>query len=95
MTKMERIDFLIWECAIFIDPVDPVALNIPTYPVIVKEPMDFGTIRTKLSFNCYKNEKEFAHDMNLVFSNCVLFNGGESYHGKVAKQAQVEFAALF
>jgi bromodomain-containing factor 1 len=33
------------ECAFpFLEPVDPVALKIPDYPTIVKEPMDLGTI---------------------------------------------------
>jgi hypothetical protein len=33
---------------IFAERVDPVALNIPDYFEIVKRPMDFGLIRSKL-----------------------------------------------
>ena len=32
----------------FIAPVDPVALNIPSYLKIIKKPMDFGTIEKNL-----------------------------------------------
>ena len=32
----------------FLKPVDPVALNLPDYFSIVKEPMDLGTIQKKL-----------------------------------------------
>ncbi|KAL9935104.1 hypothetical protein V8E36_006180 [Tilletia maclaganii] len=37
----------------FLDPVDPIALNIPSYALIVKEPMDLGTIDFKLSLTSY------------------------------------------
>lgn len=33
---------------IFAEPVDYEALKIPDYPTIVKNPMDFGSIKTKL-----------------------------------------------
>ena len=39
------------EAAIFHEPVDPVKLGIIDYFMIVKIPMDFGTIKTKLSSN--------------------------------------------
>lgn len=32
----------------FLQPVDPVLLNIPHYPTVVKSPMDLGTVETKL-----------------------------------------------
>lgn len=35
-------------------PVDPVALNIPDYPLIIKKPMDFGTIKRKLEEKVYQ-----------------------------------------
>ncbi|KAK0534626.1 transcription initiation at TATA-containing promoter protein [Tilletia horrida] len=37
----------------FLDAVDPVAMNIPTYYQVVKEPMDLGTIDFKLSLTSY------------------------------------------
>ncbi|EGW31926.1 uncharacterized protein SPAPADRAFT_61027 [Spathaspora passalidarum NRRL Y-27907] len=58
----------------FLSPVDTVALNIPNYNEVVKEPMDLGTIQTKLANNQYENGDEFEHDVRLVFKNCYLFN---------------------
>lgn len=58
----------------FTHPVDPVALNIPTYFQIIKKPMDLGTIRTKLNNNVYEKAKDFEEDVRLVFKNCYKFN---------------------
>jgi len=58
----------------FLYPVDPVALNIPTYFQIVKKPMDLGTIKTQLANNSYEKAKDFEEDVRLVFKNCYKFN---------------------
>ena len=42
---------------IFAEPVDPVQLNIPDYPDIVKNPMDLGTIEQRLNANGYAHVK--------------------------------------
>ncbi|KAE8222750.1 hypothetical protein CF319_g4105 [Tilletia indica] len=42
----------------FLDPVDPVALNIPSYVVVVKEPMDLGTIDFKLSLTSFNRNAQ-------------------------------------
>mmetsp|Transcript_15838 Transcript_15838/g.22941 ORF Transcript_15838/g.22941 Transcript_15838/m.22941 type:complete len:397 (+) Transcript_15838:18-1208(+) len=63
---------------IFQEPVDPVKLNIPDYFDIVKEPMDFGTIKKKLNNNVYSSGQEFIRDMELVFHNCRLYNPPDS-----------------
>lgn len=58
----------------FLAPVDPVALNIPKYHEIIKEPMDLGTIQSKLANNQYENGDVFERDVRLVFQNCYTFN---------------------
>lgn len=58
----------------FLLPVDPVALNIPHYHKVIKNPMDIGTVGTKLSRGQYENAKEFEADIRLIFSNCYKFN---------------------
>lgn len=58
----------------FLAPVDAVALNIPNYNEVVKEPMDLGTIQSKLANNQYENGDEFERDVRLVFKNCYAFN---------------------
>lgn len=58
----------------FYAPVDPVALNIPTYFQIIKKPMDLNTIQSKLENNAYEKASEFKEDVQLIFKNCYKFN---------------------
>jgi len=58
----------------FLEPVDWKELNIPDYPQIIKTPMDFITIETKLNSNKYGNAWDFAKDMRLVWSNAMTYN---------------------
>lgn len=58
----------------FMEPVDPVALNCPTYFDYVKEPMDLSTVQNKINNNIYENADEFEHDIRLIFHNCYIFN---------------------
>ncbi|GMM34851.1 chromatin-binding protein [Saccharomycopsis crataegensis] len=58
----------------FLEPVDPVALDCPTYFDIVKIPMDLSTIQNKLQNNQYNALEEFYNDVKLVFKNCYAFN---------------------
>ena len=62
----------------FLNPVDPVALNIPNYPDFIKEPMDLSTVEKKLLDEVYKVKTEFIYDVNLIFQNCKTFNGESS-----------------
>lgn len=56
-------------------PVDPVALNIPTYFDFVKKPMDLGTIDNRLKRNEYTSVQAFRDDFNQIIQNCIIFNG--------------------
>ena len=52
-------------------------IQVPNYYKIVTKPMDFSTMKSKLSSQngmSYGNVKEFVDDVNLIFSNCALFN---------------------
>jgi hypothetical protein len=75
----------------FLEPVDPIALNIPTYFDIIKTPMDLSTIKTKLP--SYKVPEEFAHDCRLVFSNCKTFNSPETLVYQIAVEMEHAFEA--
>ncbi|KAL2139192.1 hypothetical protein VTI28DRAFT_5521 [Corynascus sepedonium] len=61
--------------AAFMQPVDPVALNIPDYHKVIKRPMDLGTMSNKLSSGEYQSMKEFEKDFDLIIKNCKTFNG--------------------
>jgi bromodomain-containing factor 1 len=58
----------------FLEPVDPVALNLPDYTEIVKHPMDLQTIEDKLMNDEYKRADQFEADVTLMFNNCYLYN---------------------
>ncbi|XP_019444604.1 PREDICTED: transcription factor GTE8-like isoform X3 [Lupinus angustifolius] len=59
---------------VFNKPVDPIALKIPDYFRIISQPMDLGTIKTKLEKNVYFGIEEFAADVRLTFSNAMTYN---------------------
>ncbi|KAM4046553.1 bromodomain adjacent to zinc finger domain protein 2A isoform 1-T2 [Anomaloglossus baeobatrachus] len=64
----------------FLEPVNP--RLVPGYRKIIKNPMDFSTMRNKLLNGRYTTCQEFADDAELVFSNCQLFNEDDSVVGK-------------
>ncbi|XP_011431725.3 BRCA2-interacting transcriptional repressor EMSY isoform X3 [Magallana gigas] len=56
----------------FLEPVDPE--DAPDYYSIIKNPMDFGTIKKKLEGLSYSDYEDFHSDMLLVRDNCRLYN---------------------
>eukprot|EP00591_Stephanopyxis_turris_P018395 CAMPEP_0195540294 /NCGR_PEP_ID=MMETSP0794_2-20130614/50499_1 /TAXON_ID=515487 /ORGANISM="Stephanopyxis turris, Strain CCMP 815" /LENGTH=1491 /DNA_ID=CAMNT_0040674361 /DNA_START=638 /DNA_END=5113 /DNA_ORIENTATION=- len=58
----------------FAEPVDPVALGIPTYHTVISNPMDLGTITTKMQNNEIETHHEFGRLVRLVFENAITFN---------------------
>ena len=75
----------------FHEPVNYEALHIPDYPQIIKKPMDLGTVKQKISTCVYFNCKEFMADVELVFNNCITYNGETSDFGVLAKNLKEEF----
>ena len=73
LTEMERPRYQSYSHP-FLEPVDPVAMNIPNYHQVIKKPMDVSTIRQKLNEQQYENLKEFESDFRLMFKNCYKFN---------------------
>jgi hypothetical protein len=54
--------------------VDHVKFGIPDYPTIIKEPMDFGTVKANLDKQVYKSHEMFSEHMRLVFRNAITYN---------------------
>jgi len=79
----------------FLIPVDHIELNIPTYPEVIKQPMDLGTIKEMLLGNSLANPEHFAVHIRLVFSNALTFNIEESLVGQYAKKLQTIFETKF
>ncbi|XP_034549339.1 bromodomain adjacent to zinc finger domain protein 2B isoform X3 [Notolabrus celidotus] len=64
----------------FLKPVNH--KSVPGYRKVIKKPMDFSTIREKLTNNQYLNLEGFIVDVNLVFENCEKFNEDDSQIGQ-------------
>ncbi|KAI8934967.1 hypothetical protein NX059_008633 [Plenodomus lindquistii] len=79
----------------FSSPVDPVALNIPSYLKIIKKPMDFGTIDRNLKNGVYQSAKDFYADAQLVFQNCYKFNPEGDAVNKMGHQLEDLFESLW
>jgi hypothetical protein len=60
--------------AFFGEPVDPVALGIPTYYQIVKEPMDLRTVHNRMEAEEISSPEEFSRLVRLIFENAMTFN---------------------
>ena len=68
----------------FNTPVDEATT--PDYYKIVKNPMDFASVWSKLNRKEYSSPDEFIDDVRLVFDNCLLYNAPSSQIGLVAQQ---------
>ena len=80
---------------LFHKPVDPIELGIPDYFQIIKNPMDFSTIKKKLSNSLYTNFKQFTEDIKLTFDNCYLYNGADSSVGLACTVIKNEYQKLY
>eukprot|EP00599_Poterioochromonas_sp_BG-1_P000061 CAMPEP_0173146270 /NCGR_PEP_ID=MMETSP1105-20130129/8390_1 /TAXON_ID=2985 /ORGANISM="Ochromonas sp., Strain BG-1" /LENGTH=157 /DNA_ID=CAMNT_0014060433 /DNA_START=1 /DNA_END=470 /DNA_ORIENTATION=- len=58
----------------FREPVDWEGLGLYDYPVIIKNPMDLGTVKKKLERGAYRRPSELAADVRLIFSNAMTYN---------------------
>lgn len=79
----------------FYEPVDPVALGLPTYFDVVKTPMDLGTVRANLLGGRYGSSRAFADDMRLMFRNALAFNPAGSFVHDVAATYLRHFEAAY
>ena len=58
----------------FRKPVDADLLNLSDYHDVILEPMDFGTIKSRLEEKHYWSAEECISDFKLVFNNCYTYN---------------------
>ncbi|KAI6141725.1 hypothetical protein BKA82DRAFT_1006559 [Pisolithus tinctorius] len=70
--------------AFFIHPVDP--NKVPGYTDVIKNPMDFGTMTTKVERGKYRSLEEFSTDFRLVINNAKIFNApGSIYYNEAER----------
>ncbi|KZO96454.1 hypothetical protein CALVIDRAFT_514798 [Calocera viscosa TUFC12733] len=81
---------------LFLEPVDPIALGIPTYFDVIprKDARDLSTIRNKLEQDKYESVEAFDADIRLMIDNAIKFNGADSEVAAVARQLDQQYSAL-
>lgn len=79
----------------FLRPVDHIALGIPDYPNIVKEPMDLSTVDKKLRNGMYATAQQFATDVRKIWANAILYNPKSSPIYGMTRTIQDYFESIF
>eukprot|EP00543_Licmophora_paradoxa_P005523 CAMPEP_0202442058 /NCGR_PEP_ID=MMETSP1360-20130828/1543_1 /ASSEMBLY_ACC=CAM_ASM_000848 /TAXON_ID=515479 /ORGANISM="Licmophora paradoxa, Strain CCMP2313" /LENGTH=872 /DNA_ID=CAMNT_0049057301 /DNA_START=30 /DNA_END=2648 /DNA_ORIENTATION=- len=99
------VDYLerIKDSSLFMEPVDPVALNIPSYFDIVKRPMDISTLALNLEKGVYSKippksagrtpaarmlNGPFKEDAMRIFDNAILFNPPDDFVHDAAQNSK-------
>ena len=78
----------------FLEPVDPIALGVPTYFEIIEHPMDLSTVEHKLKSNAYTAQDDFIADVRLIWSNALTFNASETDVYAMAEDMSIYFEDL-
>ncbi|MQM16399.1 hypothetical protein Taro_049352 [Colocasia esculenta] len=71
---------------VFSEPVDPDEL--PDYRDIIEHPMDFSTVRKRLSTGYYANLEMFEEDVFLICSNAMRYNAPDTIYFRQARSIQ-------
>ncbi|XP_054542181.1 bromodomain-containing protein 9 isoform X4 [Pan troglodytes] len=58
----------------------------PGYSMIIKHPMDFGTMKDKIVANEYKSVTEFKADFKLMCDNAMTYNRPDTVYYKLARK---------
>jgi transcriptional activator SPT7 len=61
----------------FLNPVKK--KDAPDYYVVIKQPMDLGTMTKKLKQLAYKSKKDFVDDLSQIWKNCLKFNSNADH----------------
>ncbi|GAA6060749.1 hypothetical protein JCM10212_003793 [Sporobolomyces blumeae] len=70
----------------FANPVN--AQEVTDYYDVIKEPMDFATMESKLEANAYATLDAFIYDARLIFNNCRSYNDNQSNYVKNANKLE-------
>ncbi|GAB4838665.1 hypothetical protein Ancab_028209 [Ancistrocladus abbreviatus] len=71
---------------VFAEPVDPEEL--PDYHEVIEHPMDFSTVRKKLTIGSYANLEQFEKDVFLICSNAMQYNAPDTIYFRQARSIQ-------
>ena len=79
----------------FLQPVDPVALNLPDYLEVIMDPIDLSTIERNLKSGLYQNSQQFATDVRRIWLNSFTYNAAESDMFYITLEMATYFEKLF
>jgi hypothetical protein len=79
----------------FLQPVDPVALNLPDYLEVISDPIDLSTIERNLKAGVYQNSCQFATDIRRIWLNSFTYNASESDMFYITLEMATYFEKLF
>ncbi|PRQ25185.1 putative chromatin remodeler Bromodomain family [Rosa chinensis] len=68
---------------VFSEPVDPEEL--PDYHEVIENPMDFGTVKKKLTSGAYASLEQFEDDIFLICSNAMQYNAPDTIYFRQAR----------
>ncbi|KAI5315249.1 hypothetical protein L3X38_044425 [Prunus dulcis] len=68
---------------VFSEPVDPKEL--PDYHEVIEHPMDFGTVKKKLTSGVYTSLERFESDIFLICSNAMQYNAPDTIYFRQAR----------
>ncbi|EOA12469.1 hypothetical protein CARUB_v10025841mg [Capsella rubella] len=71
---------------VYAEPVDPEEL--PDYHDMIENPMDFSTVRKKLTNGSYSTLEELESDVLLICSNAMQYNSSDTVYYKQARTIQ-------
>ncbi|KAM0756159.1 hypothetical protein T439DRAFT_22334 [Meredithblackwellia eburnea MCA 4105] len=53
--------------------------EVPDYYDVIKKPMDLATLMKRVRAQTYRSKKAFSDDLDLIWSNCLLYNSHPSH----------------
>jgi len=80
---------------IFNVPVDAKAFGLVDYHLVIKKPMDLGTVKSRLYSIAYLSREEVAEDIWLVFENAVTYNPPKNAVHMLARSLREYFDELY
>lgn len=80
---------------VFSKPVDVQGLKLRDYHQIIKQPMDLGTVKSRLNNKEYQTPLDFASDVRLTFGNALKYNPKGHEVNTLADSMLQRFEKLF
>ncbi|KAL0212456.1 hypothetical protein RCL1_006082 [Eukaryota sp. TZLM3-RCL] len=80
---------------LFASPVDPNTCGAPDYYERIHNPMDLGTVRSRVLNGYYRSVEEFDSDVRLTFDNSLTFNPKDHPIHTVASHMKSTYEAMF